>query len=594
MERFSENFEKSSMEKITECKKRKGLKGNMIVSAISLWKKYNLKEPLRESVWGNEEKDGRFYCHVTYSGHAVEDGNVRIYARFGKPSKEGIYPVILLLPDAGNAADEELMNYFIDKGYAVLMPDYSGKMQADKEGVMRTIYPFSLDYANYERAKGLYDLEGVDSDKTAWFEWTYVALTSVKYLKERADVGAIGVVGVKKGGEIAWQTMLSPDVKCGVPINAAGWYSFLNIAKFGVNFAHHLSDDHHRYIAAVEAQSYAPYVKCPVLMLCALRDGGFDCDRAYDTYSRIGNHDGNALVYSSDSGACIDPASLVDMDLFLEKNLKGREIYIPDTLNVSIKEDGEMLDILVECDKEGILDEAGIYYAEADVKTRSTYREWRCIHKAAGRTVKNGKLSYRVKPFEGATAVFVYAYAKYINGFRVMSKISSKRLAYPNPRAVKSRRLFSGKEMDCFSVAEYKDYSIGGIFLEGEAVPKMSVGYGGIRGAYSVGGVRTYKISSPKYVPEENALLEFDAYSRETQTLRVSIETAEVNTEDECYVCEVEIKGGGKWKRIILKAGDFKGDKGGRPLSNFREGSALVFHCAGEEREYAITNILWL
>ena len=566
----------------------------MILSAISLWKKYNLKAPLRESVWGEEEKDGRWFAHVTYSGHEVQDGNVRIYARFGKPTKEGVYPVVLLLPDAGSLVDEELMSYFIDKGYAVLMPDYTGKMSTDKAGVMRTIYPPSLEYANFEKAKGLYDLVGVETDKTAWFEWTYVALTSVKYLKTRADVTAIGVVGVKKGGEIAWQTMLSPDVKCGVPINAAGWHSFLNIAKFGNNLAHNLSDDHHRYIAAVEAQSYAPYVKCPVLMLCALRDGGFDCDRAYDTYSRIGNHDGNALVYSPDSGACIGPNALVDMDLFLEKNLKGREIYIPDTLNVSIKEGEEGLDIHVECDAEGILEEAGIFYAEADVKTRSTYREWRCIHKAVGRTVKNGHLTYTVKPFEGATAVFVYAYAKFINGFRVMSKITSKRLTNPMPRAVKSRRLFSGKEMDCFSIAEYTDYAIGGIFLEKEAIPKTVVGYGGIQGAYSVGGVRTYKISSPKYIPDENALLKFDVYTEETQTVRVVVETAEINTEDECYACEFEVKGGGKWKRIILRPADFKGEKGGRPLPNFCVGSALAFLCGGEEKEYAVTNILWL
>lgn len=566
----------------------------MILSAISLWKKYNLKAPLRESAWGDEVKDGRFYSHVTYSGHEVADGSVRIYARFGRPAKEGVYPVILLLPDAGNAADEELMNYFIDKGYAVLMPDYSGKMSKDKPHVMRTIYPASLDYANLERAKGLYDLEGVDSDKTAWFEWTYVALTSVKYLKHRPDVSAIGVVGIKRGGEIAWQTMLAPEVRCGVPINAAGWHSFLNIAKFGANVAHHLSDDHHRYIAAVEAQSYAPYVKCPVLMLCALRDGGFDCDRAYDTYSRIGNQDGNALVYSPDSGACIDPNALVDMDLFLEKNLKGREIYIPDTLNVSLKENGGNLDIQVDCDKEGILEEAGIFYAEADVKTRSTYREWRCIHKVPGRMVKNGRFTYTHKPFEGATAVFVYAYAKYINGFRVMSKISSKRLSGANPHAVKSRRLFSGKEMDSFSVAEYADYSIGGIFLEKEAVPKIEFGYGNIQGAYSVGGVRTYKISSPKYIPDENALLKFDVYSKESQSIYVYVETAEINTEDERYGCEIEVKGGGKWKRIILRAADFKGEKGGRPLSNFCVGSALVFLCGGEEKAYAITNILWL
>ncbi|MBE7080325.1 MAG: hypothetical protein E7371_03705 [Clostridiales bacterium] len=566
----------------------------MILSAISLWKKYNLKAPLRESIWGEEIRDGKIYYHVTYSGHEVEDGTVRVYARFGKPAREGLYPVVLLLGDAGKSADEELMDYFIDKGYAVLMPDYSGKMSTDQAGVMRTIYPASLDYANFERAKGLYNLEGVESDKTAWFEWTYVALTSLKYLKHRPDVGSVGVVGVKIGGEIAWQTMLAPEVKCGVPINAAGWHSFLNVAKFGANVVHNLSDDHHRYIAAVEAQSYAPYVKCPVLMLCALRDGGFDCDRAYDTYSRIGNQDGNALVYSPNSGACIDPNALVDMDLFLEKYLKGREIYLPDTLNVSIKERNGGLDIQVDCDKEGILEEAGIFYAEADVKTRSTYREWRCIHKVPGRLVKDGRFTYHINPFEGATAVFVYAYARYFNGFKVTSKITSKRLSAVNPNAVKSRKLFTGKEMDCFSVAEYTDYSIGGIFLEKEAVPKIAKGYGGIQGAYSVGGVRTYKISSPKYVPDENALLKFDVYSQETQKLYVYVETAEINTEDERYVCEFEVKGGGKWKRMMLRPADFKGEKGGRPLANFHLGSALVFLCSGEEKEYAITNILWL
>ena len=281
----------------------------MIVSAISLWKHYNLTTPLRESAGGEEIKDGRVYTHVTSSGHTVDDGSVRVYARFGKPAKEGTYPAVLLLPDAGNTYDEELMNYFIDKGYAVLMPDYSGKMSTDEDGVMRTIYPPSLSYGNYEHAQGLYDLKGVEAHETTWFEWTYVALTSVNYLKNRSDVDNIGIVGVKKGGDIAWQVMLSPDVKCGVPINAAGWYSFLDISKFGpqTQGAYNLTNDKHRYIAAVEAQSYAPYVQCPVLMLCALRDGGFDCDRAYDTFIRIGNQDGNALVYSPDSGACIGP-----------------------------------------------------------------------------------------------------------------------------------------------------------------------------------------------------------------------------------------------------------------------------------------------
>lgn len=564
-----------------------------IVSAISLWKKYNLKNPLGASEWAIEEADGKRYSHVSYSGHAVEDGSVRIYARFVRPVGEGKKPTILLLADAGKPVDEETIAYFTNRGYAVLMPDYSGKMKEDGDGVLRTVYPPSLAYGNYEQAQGLSSMRDLEADKTTWFEWTYVALYSVEYLKSREEVGRIGVVGIGKGGEIAWHTMLSPDIKCGIPVNAAGWHSFLHIAKFGDNIAHNLSDDRHRYIASAEAQSYAPYVKCPVLMLCALRDTQFDCDRAYDTYSRIGNTDGNALVYSLDTGACIGPNALRDMDLFLEKNLKGREIYIPDTLNVRLEESTDGVEIFVECDKEGLLDEAGIYYAEADVTTRSTYRDWRCVFKTDGRAVKDGRISHVVQPFAGAKAVFVYAYAKYINGFRVTSKITAKRLSNYNPAAVRSRKIYAGGDLDCFGIADHEEYSIGGIFLEKESVPKNSLGYGDIQGVYSVSGIKTYKISSPRYIPMENALLEFDVYGKADQEIEVSIEVANLETGDERYTCIVPLRGGGKWKRIILKAADFKGPTG-KPLENFYLGSALVFDSLGEKMEFSVTNILWL
>ena len=565
-----------------------------IVSAIGLWKKFNINNPLGASEWGIENEDGIRRCHVSYYGHKAEDGSVRIYARFARPDGDGKRPTILFLGDAGEAVSEEIIDYFVAKGYAVLMPDYSGKMEKDGEGILRTAYPASLSYGNFEKAQGLESLRDLETEQTTWFEWTYVALYSIAYLKSREDVGNIGVIGVRMGGEIAWQAMLSPDIKCGVPISAAGWRSFGKYAKFGDDIAHNLSDDRHRYIAAVEAQSYAPYVQCPVLMLSALHDKKFDCDRAYDTYSRIGNEYGNALAYSMESGGCIGPNGLVDMELFLEKNLKGREIYVPDTLNVAIKETENGLQVDVECDREGILEESGVFYAEADVKTKSAYREWRCKYKTDGIAVKNGKYSCVIQPFSGASAAFVFAYAKYINGFRVMSKIVSKRFSRPDVNAVRSRNVFTDGNLECFSIANHNDYSIGGIFLERSAVPKHLCGYGDIKGAYSVGGIRTYKISSPRFVPMENALLAFDVYSPQSQEITVTIEMAHVEKGDGSYVCRVPVKGGGKWKRIILKAADFKGGEYGYPLENFCDGSALVFACADEEMEFGITNILWL
>lgn len=565
----------------------------MIVSAVSLWKKFDLSTPLCASEWAIEEKNGVRSSSVSFSGHVVEDGSVRVFARFFRPLGAGKKPAILLLPDAGAPLLEELCRYFTDKGYAVLMPDYSGKMPTDTDSDCRTVYPPSLDYGNYARARGLHDMENLTAEQTTWFEWLYVARFALEYLSSREEVGNIGVVGVRTGGELAWQLMLSDKLQCGVPINAVGWKSFSGNAKFGDNVAHNLSDDTHRYIAAVESQSYAPYVKCPVLMLCALHDSGFDCDRAYDTYSRIGTEDGNALVYSSDSGACIGLHALNDLDLFLEKNLKGREIYIPAPLNVTLKETADGLEVEVDCDKEGILEETGVYYAEADVRTKCAYRDWHRVFRTEGKTVKDGKATCNIKPFAGATAAFVYAYAKYINGFRVMSKITAKRLSNPKVSAVKGRMLYSGKETDIFGVANYEDYSLADIFLEQDAAPKKLEGYGGLKGAYSVGGIKTYKISSPQYIPDENALLEFDAYLPQSGGLKISVEAGDVEHETERYTCIAQIKGGGKWKRVILKAADFKGENSGMPLKNFCEGKALSFATDGE-REFAVTNILWL
>ncbi len=571
----------------------------MILSAVSLWKKFNTATPLGASEWGETiDKSAKMkFQHVAFSGHRVSDGTVRIYAEFGRPLGEGKCPAILLLPEAGKELDKELLYYFIEKGYAVLMPDYTGKMSTDKENCTRTFYPPSLSYANFETKRGFEFDEAeknIDVEKSCWFEWTYVALFAIEYLKSREDITNIGVIGIRTGGEIAWKTMLSPDIKCALPINAAGWLSSVHLSKFGDNTPMAMSAERHQFIAGIESQSYAPFVKCPVLMLCALHDDKFDCDRAYDTFLRLGGDYENAILYSPESGSCIGHHALTNMDLFLEKHLKGREIYIPDPLNISLHEKNGEIIIELEGDEDGLVQEMGIYYAEADVKTKSSYRDWQRICRAGKSEINNGKFSYKIKAFEGASAVFVYAYAEYINGFRIASKITSKKLLNPNADAMKSRMVFSGESVDCFGVAQYEDYSVAGIFLETEAVPKLIKGYGDIKGAYSVGGIKTYKISSPKFVPSENALLEFDVYFKETGVLQVAIDVADIQLNAERYVCEVDVTGGGKWKRIILQSGDFKSRSIGAPLANFSKGRAILFDCEDEDNEYAVTNILWL
>lgn len=564
----------------------------MIVSAISLWKKLDMTNPLAESEWGEWTEDGAVFTHVTYYGHKVEDGCVRVYGVFGRPAQGDKFPAILLLPDGGKRHDTELMKFFIDKGYAVLMPDYSGRMKSDAENTPRTVYPKSLDFACYDVATGLDDLEGIEIEKSCWFEWLYVATYSIEYLKKRKDISSIGVVGIRLGGEIAWKAMLSPDVKCGVPVNAVGWRSYRGVNKFADNAETNMSDSKHRYIAGVDSQSYASFIKSPVLMLCALRDECYDPDRAYDTFCRIGVAEGSAIAYSLDGGSCIGSKTLGNIDLFLGKHLKGREIYIPSALNISAKEVEGELEVCVESDPEAILSEVNIFYSEAELGTKSVFRDWHRLCHADGKEGKEGKFIFRIKPSSNDASAFVYASAKYFNDFRIASKIISKKITGAQKTA-KNKLLYGGKRLDSFCVAENKGYSIGEIFLEREALPKKETGYGGIEGAYSVGGIKTYKISAPTYLPDEGALLKFDAYSAGGVTLTVTVDVA-TSGKFEKYTCKVPVKAGGKWKRIVLKPVDFKNEAEGKNLSSFLLGKALSFESEREEDKFAVTNIIWL
>ena len=182
------------MVKVTTERKEK------LVSALSLWRSYDATGALNTQHFDTRTDDdtGLVYTPVAYDGHGAEDGRVRIFAYFARPEGNKKCPAILLLKEVDKPFDFELVQYFVEKGYAVLVPDYSGPLSsglesceevafeteedskakqtpddgAREEFVPYTVYPKSLEYANYEKAQGLYDVEGVASDATCWYQWT--------------------------------------------------------------------------------------------------------------------------------------------------------------------------------------------------------------------------------------------------------------------------------------------------------------------------------------------------------------------------------------------------------------------------------------
>ena len=396
---------------------------NKILTPVTLWSDFDDSLPPTETVLREWEENGAVFSAIRYQGRETEAGRVDIFALFAKPKEPENCPVLLVLPDAGQTADEELLRFFVAKGYAVLMPDYRGAWANTEE---YTVYPQCVAYANYAQAGLHLDYAEPSAKETSWYEWVAVARYSAQYLAARFPSSKLGAVGIKAGGETA--LMLAGTygkLSCAILVCAGGWRAYRGVHKFGDNAAElKMNDERHRFLAGADAQAYAQYAKCPVLMLCSTNDERFDADRAFDTFARINPEMDKTFYFAARYDGCIGKTGQNDLFLFLDKYLKEREVFIPSPAEVSIEEDGGELAARVKFDKNGEVTYCEVFMAEDNPDSAS--RDWaKCALK---REDGEDEQIFDLSAYEGASRVFVFAKTKYSCGFAVSSKIAVKRL----------------------------------------------------------------------------------------------------------------------------------------------------------------------
>lgn len=560
---------------------------NKILTPITLWSDFDDSLPVTETVLEERTEEKTLLRAVRFPGRAVGAERVNIFARFGRPVAGGNFPALLVLPDYKSTADETLIRRFVRKGYAVLMPDYRGKFSDDDFNY--TAYPQEISYANYRTAGEHLDYAEPSAKETCWYEWVAVARYCLKYLQSLPCVGKIGVIGTKAGGDIAFQLAATAEgLSCVIPVCAGGWRAYRGVRKFGENTELAMNDERYRFLAGVDAQAYAQYVKCPVLMLCSSNDDRFDADRAFDTFARINPAMDKTFFFAARYCGCIGNTGLNDLDLFADKYLKEREVFVPSPVEISIEEDEGELVARIRSDPNGGLTYCEVYMAE-DTEN-SALRNWtRCELK---REEGEDEQIFRLNAYKGTTRVFAFAKAKYSCGFAVSSKIAVKKLekTYPN-MTDKSRILYSSNQkFDSFVLEDPQRNVVADCFLDSSYAPiRMVEGPHGIKGIYSPFGLKLFRIGEERFRPRANALLKVDLYSPKPTLVRICI-GASRNGELEVYRCCFRLSGGECWADRILYAKDFKSD-GNKPLAQFSDANFISFTSEGE---FCINNLLWL
>lgn len=560
---------------------------NKILTPTTLWSDFDDGLPLQESVLG-ERTEGKVRLRtVRFAGRAVGDARVDIFARYAEPSEGDKFPALLILPDADRTVDDAAVLRFASLGYAVLMPDYRGSWRG-AEGC--TVYPEAIAYANLRESERHFDHADETAKETSWYEWVAAARYCIRYLRAQPAVGKIGVIGIRAGGDIAWQLAATcDDLACVIPVCAGGWRAYRGVNKYGDAPELKMDDERYRFIAGIESQSYAPYVRCPVLMLCSTNDELFDADRAFDTFSRIAPNCDKTFYFAARYNGHVGNTGLNDLDLFIGKYLKGREVFIPAPAEVAIEEDtdGELV-ARIRFDRNGEVKYCEVYMAED--MCESAMRDWvRCECKGGSAEEQ----VFRLNAVRGAKRVFAYAKTKYSCGFAVSSKIAVKKLDKDYANSVEPCRiLYSSRNgRDSFTVARFDRGDImADCFLENSRPPVDLVeGPFGICGVASEYGLKLFRINDPRYRPAENALIKFDIYAPQTTMVQISVR-AEKNGKDIVYQCNLYLAGCESWTDHVLSAKDFKTD-GNRPLASLHGAKYISFYSEGA---FCINNLLWL
>ena len=554
-----------------------------ILTPISLWKNFNDGLEVMPVTLGERVDDGVKFEYLNFSGRDTGMGRVTVYGVLATKESAPSHECILIFNDSFDDIDEELLSYFVKKGYNALCVDYAG----EHDGVERyTQYPNNVKYANAKNSGRYKDFVDFNAMQTCWYEWVAVGIYARKFLKEKFSTENIGLVGIRDGGEIVWKLAYAAQFSCAVTIGACGWKAYDGYDKF-MGKEPQFNEERYRFVAGIDSQAYAPYVKCPMLLLCPTSDSSFNYDRAYDTFSRINPEFSrqSSIAYSINCATSIDILSTNDLFMFLDSYVKDRHVFMPKPADISVcvDDDGNLI-AKVTCDSLGIVEKCGVYYAE-DSFDYST-RAWSAAQ--LKRAVNSHECEFFLNVYEKTQALFVLCYTVYSNGFTVWSKLAIKKISgsFRNSRA-KSKIIYSTKfGTECFSLADGKSSAVGGILLtDTDALPKV-VTMEGLKGIYSKCGLTTNRIKNPQFAPDKDSILKFDVCSEEDITFEVSLKN---RADGNLYSVKLYILGG-VWQSQTLKAKVFK-NANGNSLMDYTACEAVTVNGSGN---FALNNLIWL
>ena len=557
-----------------------------IYTPVTLWQGFDASLALDTSVISEYESGGILLSEMYFSGRALASNKrPRIYGVFAMPKGAVNPPAVLVAADENTGVDYGLLKYLCGLGFAAFGFDYTGEATGKPRF---TVYPEEISYANAVAAGRHKDFCDGSAKENCWYEWTAAARYALSQLKTLLPESRLGAFGMRKGSLIAWQlAAVDERISASAAIFFAGWERYRGSGS-AEEIAPELDDETQRYLAGIAVESYAGYVRVPMLYLSSTNSDLTYMDRAYSTLARVPAHVPLVYSFSPRFYNLLGDGSSMNIGLFFRKYLMDEDISKPKAPKLTVEnKEGSVL-LRLQCDAAAELSEAGIYYCLDG--SNPVERDW-----IRARAFKAGDGIFEASvPSSSFSVLTAYPHVTYADGFTLSGTMcgcgrSAADLPYCR---IPGKVIYQGTMGEDTFVAYplLAMSSAAEVFMTGNPV-QMAEGPLGIKGVTArVGALASYKIGTEQYAAKADSLLRLDIYSAQPQKLTIIIYENKGTPSERKYRAEAELLGGEMWQPFTLSAPSFK-SADNLSMKSFENISMAAFYTAVPA---VYNNILWV
>lgn len=430
-----------------------------------------------------------------------------------------------------------------------------------------------------------------------WYHWAVAARRALTVLERLPGVhpDRLGVFGVSMGGQVTWMVAGTDSrVRTAVPIYACGWNTYPDVHSGG-GFQHPVPPDIDLWRATMEPETYARYIRCPVLALSATNDFHANMDRCYDALARVDAP--TRVSFTPRYDHHLEPPQGRTLEYWMDRQLRGGSSW-PDAPVVTLVTKEERLAFRVACSQPAEVRQVEVFASCGSHRPQARF--WRSLQPVREADAWCG----RVPLVCTDRAVRVFANVTYGAGFTLSSNLAlvePPQLAGlpPTQRAVTLIDDFSDGVSDWTFGPAYTDPLFDWTYLVRDPAPDGSPGALGLNPAAWAGGAvsfrfGTHKVNDPKHVPSDGAQLRWRFRGEPRSELAVHVLFDHWGPASREYVARVNLRQDGAWQEITVAPGDCVARDGGR-LADFHGVHRIDFvGTSSSGRTPAVADVRWL